>query len=150
MTAGWAGLIYYLSTPAFGASLSAWLLHAILGLLHVHVSRETFDLLHLLMRKAAHTTEYAIFCAFLYSSFSPDATFVWRPRVALTSLSIAVGYSLTDEFHQLFSPGRTSSLMDSGIDTLGAAMAILLIYLLGRKKRPVNSSASAPEGSEPT
>ena len=101
------------------------------------------------MRKAAHTTEYAIFCAFLYSSFSPDATFVWRPRVALASLSIAAGYSLTDEFHQLFSPGRTSSIVDSGIDTLGAAMPILLIYLLGRKKRPVEGSPSAPEASEP-
>ncbi|PYV34002.1 MAG: hypothetical protein DMG22_07870 [Acidobacteria bacterium] len=150
MTVGWAGLIYYLSTQSFGVGFSEWLLHEILRFLHVHVSGETFNLLHILMRKGAHTTEYAIFCAFLYSSFSPDGEFVWRPRVALTSLSIAVGYSLSDEFHQLFVPGRTSSLVDSGIDTLGAAIAILLIYLLGRKKRPAEGSPTAPEAAEPT
>src|SRR5207245_5355432 len=137
MTVGWAGLIYYLSTQSFGVGFSEWLLHEILRFLHVHVSGETFNLLHILMRKGAHTTEYAIFCAFLYSSFSPDATFVWRPRVALTSLSIAGGYSLTDEFHQLCSPGRTAWGVDGGISILGGGMGVVVICLLDWFRRRV-------------
>ncbi len=144
MTVGWAGLIYYLSTQTFGVGFTLWLLHGILRILHIHVSGVTFHYLHYFMRKAAHTSEYAIFCAFLYSSLAPDGTFVWRPRVALMSLSIAAGYSLSDEFHQLFVPGRTGSLVDSGIDTMGAATAILLIYLLGGKRRPVEVSGTTP------
>ncbi len=139
MTAAWAGLIYYLSTQTFGAGFTEWLLHEILHILHMRVSHDTFNLLHFLMRKAAHTTEYAIFCSFIYHSLSPDGDFLWRWRVGIESLMLAGGYSLTDEFHQLFVPGRTASLVDSGIDTAGACFALLLIYgagKLARRPRP--------------
>jgi VanZ family protein len=41
---------------------------------------------------------------------------------------VAGAYSLTDEFHQTFVPGRGPSLIDCGIDTTGAALGALVFY----------------------
>ncbi|MBF0613663.1 MAG: VanZ family protein [Magnetococcales bacterium] len=41
----------------------------------------------------------------------------------------AVGYGITDEWHQLFVPGRYGDLLDLLADALGAALAIALVEL---------------------
>ena len=45
---------------------------------------------------------------------------------------------MTDEFHQKFVQGRTSSIKDVGIDSLGVitgvVIFILIIYVLRRRK----------------
>ena len=127
----WAGLIFYLSTGTFGGSLTASLLGQILGFLHVAVSPGTFDTLHHLMRKSAHLTEYAVFAMLLYGSAEDARPFDWRARRALLSIVVAGVYSLTDEFHQRFVPGRGPSLVDCGIDTVGATLGVLLFYVRG-------------------
>jgi VanZ family protein len=128
MTAIWAGLIFSLSTGTFGGQLSAWLLTQLLQLLHVQVSAATFATLHFLLRKLAHLTEYAIFSLFLYHAFEGSEPHAWRLRRAFWAVLVAGLYSLTDEFHQIFVPGRTGSIIDCGIDTLGAAAGILVLY----------------------
>jgi len=94
----------------------------------VSVSPATFELLHHLMRKSAHMTEYAIFAMLLYGSRRVSNPFDWRPWRALTCVAIAAAYSLTDEFHQIFVPGRGPSLWDCGLDTLGATLAMLVPF----------------------
>ncbi len=42
----------------------------------------------------------------------------------LLALFMAILFSLSDEFHQSFVQGRTSTLVDVGIDTVGAAIAL--------------------------
>jgi VanZ family protein len=125
----WAGLIFYLSTAGFGSSFSEFLLAQALALLHVSVAPATFEVLHVLMRKSAHVTEYAILGMLLYGSQRDDHPFEWRPRRAVVCMAIAAAYSLTDEFHQSFVPGRTASLADCGIDTVGATLGVLAYYL---------------------
>jgi VanZ family protein len=93
---------------------------------------QTFDLLHLMLRKLAHVTEYAIFALLLYSLPVEKAQAPWRPRRAALCILGAALYSLTDEFHQSFVPGRHASLLDCGLDTLGAALAMLVPYFQGR------------------
>jgi VanZ family protein len=145
MTAAWAGLIFYLSTQNFGVGFTEWLLREILHLIHIRVSAETFDTLHHLVRKSAHVTEYAIFSTLIYHSLSADGSFRWRWRVGLESLFLAGGYSLTDEFHQFFVPGRTASLVDSSIDTAGATLALALIYMAHRLRRKKHGAEHAGE-----
>ncbi len=123
----WAALIFDLSTESFATSLSAMLLGEILRLLHVTVSPHTFTILHFLLRKAAHCTEYAIFSIFLYHAFLNTNRTEWRVKNAALTVIVAGMYSLTDEFHQAFVPGRTPSLIDCGIDTTGAALGILAV-----------------------
>lgn len=125
----WAGLIFDLSTGTFGGSYTAWLLHQILALLHVTVSAYTFEMLHHVIRKLAHITEYAIFAMLLYGASADDRPFRWRPRRAFWCVVIAGVYSLTDELHQTLVPGRGPSLVDCGIDTAGATAGVLVYYL---------------------
>jgi VanZ family protein len=128
MTLAWAGLIFYLSTGSFGGSFSAWVLHQILSLLRISVSSSSFDTLHFSFRKLAHLTEYFFLSAFLYESFEGSHQVAWSRRAAALSVLGAALYSLADEFHQFYVPGRTSSLIDCGIDTVGAALGTLVIF----------------------
>lgn len=127
-TLAWAAEIFYLSTPTFKGSLSQSLLTQLLNSLQLSVAPDTLDILDSIVRKLAHLTEYAIFGLLLYGCFGRKDRFRWRPRLASWCVVAASAYSLTDELHQVFSPGRHASLIDCGIDTTGAAIAMLLVY----------------------
>lgn len=147
-TALWAAVIFTLSTETYSASFTAWLLYQALGILHLHLSPAAFAMLHLLIRKLAHLTEYAIFSLLLYQSlqFNPSPT--WRLRTALWAVLVAGLYSLTDEYHQVFTPGRTASLMDCGIDTTGAILAMLGSYASERWFHAPSSAATGANAAE--
>jgi VanZ family protein len=136
ITLAWAVLIFYLSTRGFGPDFTARLLAWTFRILHLRVSLHTFDLLHLVLRKLAHVTEYAIFALLLYSLPGETNQAPWRSRRALLCILGAALFSLTDEFHQSFVPGRHASLLDCGLDTLGAALAMLIPYFQERTPSP--------------
>ena len=141
VTLAWAAQIYYFSTATFGGVFTTWLLSQVLHLLHLRVTLHTFALLHHLMRKAAHLTVYGIFAMLLYYSLGGARSREWQWKTALGAALIAGGYSLTDEFHQLFVPGRGPSIVDSGIDTVGACLGMILVfasYRLGNRKGGVS------------
>jgi len=48
-------------------------------------------------------------------------------------LLVAFLYALLDEYHQTFTRRRTGSVYDSLIDTSGAATALVLLWLYGRR-----------------
>jgi VanZ family protein len=52
-----------------------------------------------------------------------------RKRWWLLPWLLVVLYAGSDEFHQRFVAGRHSSVVDVGIDSLGAGLALLLRYL---------------------
>ncbi|MGE5326829.1 MAG: VanZ family protein [Deltaproteobacteria bacterium] len=126
----WAAQIYNFSTATFGGVFTTWLLSQILHLAHLTVSMRTFVVLHHIMRKCAHLTEYALFSMLLYYSLGRRRE--WRRVPAVCALIIAGLYSLSDEFHQLFVPGRGPSIVDSGIDTFGALVGIVIVYAVCR------------------
>jgi VanZ family protein len=135
----WAGVIFYMSTKTFGTPFTNHMLRDILAVLHLEVSRHTFHLLSFGFRKLGHFTEYSIFAIFLYYALGDDHRSAWNPRKALACILLAGLYSLTDEFHQRFVPGRGPSIIDSGFDTIGATLGIVIVFFAG--KRPVKSSA---------
>ena len=128
VTLAWAAEIFYLSTSTFSGGFSQTLLAQLLDSLHLSVSPDTLDVLDTIVRKFAHLTEYAILALLLYGCFGGKDGFRWQLRVASWCVVAAAAYSLTDELHQVFSPGRHPSLIDCGIDTIGAAIAMLLVY----------------------
>ncbi|HEX5410446.1 MAG TPA: VanZ family protein [Terriglobia bacterium] len=134
----WAGIIFDMSTRTFGASFSDHLLHDILAIFHLTVSPHAFASLATIMRKMGHFTEYAIFSIFLYHALGAGRRRVWNPRKALTCILLAGLYSMTDEFHQRFVPGRGPSILDCGFDTIGATLGMLIVYIAGKRrfKRP--------------
>ena len=135
-TLAWALLVFYLSTERFGSDFSQGLVAQALTLLRINVSPRTVHILDALLRKFAHLTEYGILALFVYGSFAHEQPFRWRLRQAIWCISIVGLYSLTDEFHQRFVPGRHASLVDCGIDVAGAAIALIIIFEARRLFRP--------------
>ena len=79
-----------------------------------------------LIRKFAHFFEYAGL-GFLLNC----ALFLTRRRISpIISLICCVLYSVSDEVHQYFVPGRACRIFDVGVDTAGAAAGILAFLLI--------------------
>ena len=53
-------------------------------------------------------------------------------------LLISIAYAALDEFHQSFVPGRTSSLIDFAIDTLGIIFSVIFYEIFNKKVRTKN------------
>ncbi|MFA7707803.1 MAG: VanZ family protein [Candidatus Pacearchaeota archaeon] len=74
------------------------------------------------------------FCIFLLFSFFLLMTSMKKEKIDIFLLIIlfSIVYAISDEFHQLFVVGRTCSLSDVLIDSIGILLAGL-IYLLQSK-----------------
>jgi VanZ family protein len=142
----WAILITGASTDLFSASHTSRYILPALHLLFPHASAETLDLLHSLIRKSAHVTEYFVFSFLLLRAMRGERR-GWRIRWAIVALAIAAGYSALDEFHQSFVPSRTASPWDSLLDTSGAAIAQVLLWLWLRVR--TGNTTDAPEDVTP-
>lgn len=76
------------------------------------------------IRKVAHMGLYAVLGALALWAV---ALFGERKgRAILWSLLIAAGYAITDEFHQLFIPGRSGEFTDILIDAAGVTIGVLI------------------------
>ena len=70
-----------------------------------------------------HQLEFGVLAVLFYrllNSFKP----LGQRYIIVGSLALAIGYGITDEFHQLFVPGRDSNLIDVAYDTLGVAIGL--------------------------
>ena len=56
----------------------------------------------------------------------------WAPAIAAALSSV---YGVTDEFHQIFTPGRSCDLMDWLVDTIAATIGALICYFVLKKLR---------------
>jgi VanZ family protein len=74
-------------------------------------------------RKFVHAGEYALLCFLWWRALRTklDA----RTALAL-AWAIATLYAATDEYHQRFVTGRHSTWVDVAIDSMGAALFVLL------------------------
>ncbi len=91
----WAGVIFaFSSIPSLSTHLGTW---------------------DLVLRKAAHLTEYAILAALLRRATD---SYGW-------AFALAVGYAVSDEFHQTFVRGRHGSPVDVAIDAIGAGIGLM-------------------------
>jgi len=146
----WAIEIFSMSTASFGDQQSRSMLVRSLSLIQLDISKGTFDLLNAVLRKTAHLGEYAIFCFLIYQSLGQSDGGRSHLRRTVWSFAIAAAYSLSDEFHQIFVPGRHASLIDCGVDAAGAALAMLLVHWRSRVLE-IRASSSSPKeiGTEP-
>lgn len=120
----WIALISSLSTDAFSATETGRLLLPLLGWLFPGTSPATLNLLHAIVRKGAHVTEFAILALLWYRALDwrkPG----WQNRAALGAFLLAAGFGALDEAHQIFVPSRTASIADVGWDSLGAALGLV-------------------------
>jgi VanZ family protein len=129
----WMSVIFWFSTDIFSGDNTGSLLWKLVSFIYPGATRELFDSIHFYIRKAGHFTEYAVLALLLLRAFRLGAGARWRRGWALSSLLVAFLYASLDEYHQTFTRHRTGSIYDSLIDTSGAATALVLLWLFGRK-----------------
>ena len=101
---GWAALIFALSSvPDLGTGLGGW---------------------DLVLRKVAHTTEYAVLGALLVRA------------TGRSGLAFALGalYAVSDEIHQTLVPGRMGAPLDVVIDSVGVACGVVLYQTIRTRR----------------
>lgn len=126
----WMGLIFLFSADADSGETSGGLLEALLGLverLTGPIDPANREIGHLLLRKAAHFTEYAIL-ALLWAGVLPHG----RRRLVL-AFWLSTAYAVSDEIHQAFVPQRGPSPIDVLIDAAGAGTALVALQLTGSR-----------------
>jgi len=90
----------------------------LLPFLRPYLTPAVMDIIHHIIRKSAHITEYAILAVLAYRAIRQDrAGFrdiqVWGP------ILLCIVYASTDEYHQRFVPTRGPSVEDVLFDTFG-------------------------------
>lgn len=77
------------------------------------------------IRKTAHAMEYAVLGFFIAGIFT-DQKKLRKWRILLPWV-IGAAYAATDEFHQLFVPGRSGQISDVILDSAGVALGVLVM-----------------------
>lgn len=79
-----------------------------------------------IIKKTAHFVEYAILATFYFRGFLVSG--IPKKKAGFLAVFLSFLYGFSDEFHQIFTPGREPRLRDVLIDTLGAATAIYCLF----------------------
>jgi len=136
----WAGVISVLSTDVFSSLHTSRFIIPALHWIFPRAGAETLALMHAVIRKAAHVTEYFIFSIFLVRGLRGQDR-GWKMRWALWAVVIAAGYAGLDEFHQSFVPSRTASPWDALLDTAGALAAEVVLWIWNLSKGKVSGDS---------
>lgn len=133
-TALWVGFIFYNSLKpavdsAMDSSVIVNIISNILKKLNISIDNQ---LLSFLVRKSAHMFEFFVLFLLLYYLLND------LNRKSITSHILGLGCTLfiaiIDEGIQYFIEGRSSSIIDVGIDFLGALFGCLVVFLISLKK----------------
>lgn len=119
LVAAWAGVIFFMSSHTgsdfkqgtdFVARVQQWLNSIQVALLGPGVD---------VVSSIAHFCEYLVFGMLLQNAFAGHFS---ARRAAVFAVVAASAYGVTDEFHQLYVPGRACDPVDWMVDTAGAAL----------------------------
>jgi VanZ family protein len=117
------------------------ILHMILSYLPFGGGKEGGpSLLNFIVRKMAHLTEFGILAVLVWRALAP------KRAAYVGAWLFATVYAMTDEWHQSFEPGRTATPKDVAIDSCGALLAVIGVFLYTRwakkKHDPVKHDVS--------
>lgn len=82
-----------------------------------------FSWADLIVKKGGHMLGYGVLALSYSYGLKGDQKQWWL------SWLLAVLFSMTDEYHQSFVPGRHPSIVDVGIDSIGAGLALSIKYI---------------------
>ena len=131
----WMGIIFFMSTGMFSSEHTSQVIGPILHLLFPWISSNQIDLVHGLIRKAGHVTEYFVLGLLLFNAFRGDSIEKWSLRWAIYSIIGVVLYAASDEYHQSFVISRTASFVDVGIDSMGGLLSQAAIIVRWKTTR---------------
>lgn len=136
----WASFIFYLSHQP--ASISSGHSNGVIKVLtEVPVVGDVvnymmvLDVAEFIVRKSAHMFAYAVLSILVFMSMYDGIN---DKKLYLYSLGFSFLYACSDEYHQTFIEGRSGEFRDVMVDSLGASIGLLglfvLIKFLNKKK----------------
>jgi VanZ family protein len=88
----------------------------------------SFGIGDLIVKKGGHMLGYALLAAAFYHALTNSKRSLHIYYIM--SFCLTVMYAATDEWHQRFTPGRTPSIQDVGIDSIGGLIGLALLCLI--------------------
>ena len=133
----WMALIFYFSSDnaAESTNKSRGIINSTNIITHYEETKEgqekLLETLDVYFRKAAHASVYlvlSVLVCFLIKEYTLDIK-----KILLFAFIISLLYSVSDEIHQLYVPGRSGEFRDVIIDNIGTVLGLLIFYLSGLK-----------------
>ena len=144
----WTAVVLIASTAPFSAEHTGTILAFVISNIFGSIDPSRFALIHFLVRKSAHLTEYGILALFFFRAWRGDHFFNWRFAWARQAWAMCIAVAATDEFHQSFVGSRGSSLWDVALDAAGGAAVLMIVWLhwkwadSARASEPAKQTAS--------
>ena len=102
-----------------------------------HISDDRWEIVHHYIRKTGHFTGYGIVCLtfvrgwlIVLTQKVDWSTKMWRFRAALRGVGCTFLVASCDEIHQSFLPSRTGMFSDVLLDSCGATVMCVLVWLV--------------------
>jgi VanZ family protein len=130
-----AAVIWGFSSDAFSAVGTSRILLPLLRWLFPGADARTLLHLHVLVRKSAHLTEYAVLGVLAFRAWHLSLAGP-RARLVALALCLVVAVAGVDELRQTFVPSRTGALSDVVLDTVGGPLGLLAIVSIQRWLAP--------------
>ena len=131
----WLAVIFSASSDTKSYEHTSRFFEPFLHWLFPQMPQAHVELIHHLVRKTGHLTEFALLALLLWRAIrqpQKNDSRPWRWDEAGLSLSIVFLYAASDEFHQIFVALRTALVSDVIIDTTGGAIGLLLLWITGK------------------
>lgn len=128
----WMGIIFLFSTDAGSSTHTFYYADAVLRFFFPSITSQEIALAHRIIRKLGHVVEYGILSFFWYIALNQGIR-RWSFGTAALALVLSLLYASADEMHQGFVRSRTGSLVDVGIDALGAMGAQMVLFFSLRR-----------------
>jgi VanZ family protein len=125
-------IFMFSSEPAVQSEEKSKFVIYFLNILGINIESAFGSLADFIVRKAAHFTEYFILYILIFNALHNDLN---KKTALFYSLILVFLYASTDEYHQLFIPGRSGRLRDILIDTSGGTLGLILMKLLSHPKK---------------
>lgn len=136
--------IFLLSRDANSGAHSATVLSWILWPFHL-ATPERIAVWNEPFRKCVHFGVYFVLALITYRALALDKGPRFRWPAAAGALLFVFIYASSDELHQSFVPGRGVEFSDVLLDTLGGAVALLLLWLYMSRRAGGHATPVEPE-----
>ena len=157
----WLAIIRLESTDYASSRNTFGLLYAVWRMIFGRVDPQLISLVNEVLRKSGHFLGYAILSALVFLALNHTnrdrlkpvlqrswGTFfrdLWQFEWAVIAVLLPLITASFDEIHQTFLPSRTGAWQDVAIDTSGAIVMQLLIYVLSARAMSRRRRASVEE-----
>lgn len=130
----WLGVIFVGSTSIMSGEHTSRYIVPFLLWLKPDTSPRAIWIIHVVVRKCAHVTEYTVLALLLWRALRSLSTLCTRTFVVFGAVLLGCALvAASDEFHQTFVKSRTPSVRDVLLDVGGGFLGLMICATFARR-----------------